>query len=223
MSQPPIQHPPTHSTAERLIEVGERLFAEKGYNGVSLRSITATAGANMAAVHYYFRNKQGLLQAIFEHRAAGLTAARMAALDAVLQEAGDRPPDARKLIAAFVEPGVQLAGSPEGETFNRLSAICSVDPDPDVRAVVFGVHDDVARSFTEALRKACPGVDATAFFVKLQCIFGSMMYIRSDNGRVDRLVSPEDAQAAKADRAAVMSHLLDFLAAGVMATPGPRE
>jgi Transcriptional regulator len=211
--------PSTLSTSDRLLEVAERLFAEKGYSGVSLRSITAAADANMAAVHYYFRSKQGLLQAIFERRAAALTAVRMKALDAALEEAGDGKPDVRKLLAAFVGPGVELAGSPEGETFNRLSAICSVDPDPDVRAIVFGVHDAVARTFTDALRRACPDIDATAFFVKLQCIFGSMMYIRTDNGRVDRLVPADEAMAAKADRAASLEHLLDFLAAGVEATP----
>jgi len=219
MSQPPIQHPPTHSTAERLIEVGERLLAEKGYNGVSLRSITATAGANMAAVHYYFRTKEGLLRAIFEHRAGPLTAERKKALLDVLEEAGDGPPDVRKMLAAFIGPGVRLTDSPEGEVFNRLSAICSVDPDPSVRDIVFAVHDEVAQLFTDALRRACPHIDGNAFFVRLQCVFGSMMYIRADNGRVDRLVGSEEARHARRTPEEVLDHLLDFLTAGMQVAP----
>jgi len=204
-------------TRERILEVAERLFAERGYNGVSLRSITAAAGANMAAVHYYFRTKEGLLRAIFEYRAEPLTAARKTALQAVLDDAGQGPPDTRRLLAAFIGPGVRLVDSPEGATFNRLSAICSVDPDPVVRNVVFAVHDDVARLFTDALRQACPDIDGVAFFVKLQCVFGSMMYIRADNGRVDRLVAAEDARDARADPGTLVEHLLDFLTAGMAA------
>lgn len=204
-------------TRERILEVAERLFAEKGYNGVSLRSITAAADANMAAVHYYFRTKEGLLRAIFESRAEPLTAARMAALQAVLDDAGDGPPDIRRLLAAFIGPGIRLLGSPEGATFNRLSAICSVDPDPAVRSVVFAVHDDVARLFVDSLRQACPDIDGAAFFIKLQCIFGSMMYIRADNGRVDRLVAAADARDTRASPDTLVEHLLDFLTAGMIA------
>lgn len=206
-------------TRERILKVAERLFAEKGYNGVSLRSITAAAGANMAAVHYYFRTKEGLLRAIFEFRAEPLTAQRRTALQAVLDDAGDGAPDIRRLLAAFIGPGVRLLGTPEGATFNRLSAICSVDPDPVVRGVVFAVHDDVARLFVDALRQACPDIDGAAFFVKLQCVFGSMMYIRADNGRVDRLVATDDARQAKANPDALVEHLLDFLTAGMDARP----
>lgn len=207
-------------TRERILEVAERLFAEKGYNGVSLRSITAAAGANMAAVHYYFRTKEGLLRAIFEYRAEPLTAARRQALQAVLEDAGTHPPDIRRLLAAFIGPGVRLLGSPQGATFNRLSAICSVDPDPVVRSVVFAVHDEVAQLFTDTLRQACPDIDGAAFFVKLQCVFGSMMYIRADNGRVDRLVAAGDARDAKANPDTLVEHLLDFLTAGMSAPSG---
>jgi AcrR family transcriptional regulator len=59
--------PPT--SRARIIETGERLFAEHGLEGVSLRQIAAAAGnANNSAVRYHFGSKDALLQAIFEHR-----------------------------------------------------------------------------------------------------------------------------------------------------------
>src|SRR5690606_29578115 len=206
-----------NTTRERILEVAERLFAEKGYHGVSLRSITAAAAVNMAAVHYYFRTKEGLLRAIFEHRAGPLTAERKKALLKALEEAGDGQPDIRKMLAAFIGPGIRLIISQEGDVFNRLSAICSVDPDPNVRNVVFAVHDDVAQMFVDALRRSCPDIDGTTLFVKLQCVFGSMMYIRADNGRVDRLVRPSEAQHAHQNPDEILEHLLDFLTAGMQA------
>jgi len=51
---------------ERLILVAIKLFAEKGVEAVSMRTINAAAGTkNKSAVHYHFGNKAGILEAIF--------------------------------------------------------------------------------------------------------------------------------------------------------------
>jgi AcrR family transcriptional regulator len=47
-------------TRQRLLEAAERLFAERGFENVSVRDICSEAGANVAAVNYYFRDKWGL-------------------------------------------------------------------------------------------------------------------------------------------------------------------
>ena len=46
------------TTKERLLAVAEKLFAEKGFNGVSVREITQSAECNLASVNYYFGNKK---------------------------------------------------------------------------------------------------------------------------------------------------------------------
>ena len=53
-------------TRARLIEVGSRLFAQKGYDGVSMRTLAAEAGVNLATVGYHFGGKPGLYRAIIE-------------------------------------------------------------------------------------------------------------------------------------------------------------
>ena len=45
-------------TRTRILDAAERLIAERGFHGVSLREITAAARANSAAIHYYFRRKE---------------------------------------------------------------------------------------------------------------------------------------------------------------------
>src|SRR5690606_37232126 len=195
------------STQQRILDVAERMFADEGYSRVSLRRITTAADANMAAVHYYFRTKEALLRAIFEARVAPLTEERRRLLAELRQRAGSQPPAVRDILAAFIGPGIRLGRTEQGATFNRLSAICSVDPDPAVKDIVFGVHDDVAQSFVQRLQVACPQLDARTFFVRLQCVFGSMMYIRADNGRVDRLL---DADASHAGVDDTLEKMLDF-------------
>jgi AcrR family transcriptional regulator len=57
------------STVDRLIEVAERLFAERGLDGVSLRQIATEAGtSNNSAVRYHFGSKDALIATIIEYR-----------------------------------------------------------------------------------------------------------------------------------------------------------
>jgi AcrR family transcriptional regulator len=57
------------STKEQIVRAAERLFAEHGLEGVSLRQIGAAAGnGNNSAVQYHFGSKEALVRAIFEYR-----------------------------------------------------------------------------------------------------------------------------------------------------------
>jgi len=49
-----------------LIETGARLFAQNGYHGVSMRTLAAEAGVNLATVGYHFGGKAGLYEAIMD-------------------------------------------------------------------------------------------------------------------------------------------------------------
>jgi len=52
----------------QIMETAENLFAEKGFNGTSVRDIADKAHVNLAMVSYYFGSKEKLLEALFDHR-----------------------------------------------------------------------------------------------------------------------------------------------------------
>lgn len=52
------------ATPDRLRNIAQRLFAERGYAATSVRDITAKARANLGAVTYHFGSKEQLYQAI---------------------------------------------------------------------------------------------------------------------------------------------------------------
>lgn len=59
------------------MQAGERLFAQHGLDGVSLRQIgAATGNANNSVVQYHFGSKDQLVRAIFEYRLPRLHARR---------------------------------------------------------------------------------------------------------------------------------------------------
>src|SRR5262245_57299978 len=52
----------------QIMETAEILFAEKGFNGTSVRDISERADVNLAMISYYFGSKDKLLEALFDYR-----------------------------------------------------------------------------------------------------------------------------------------------------------
>jgi TetR/AcrR family transcriptional regulator len=71
------------STRDAILDAAERLFAERGFTGVSTREIAADAGLrNQASLYHHFRDKEALYEAVL---ARGLTP-----IVALIGEAGER-------------------------------------------------------------------------------------------------------------------------------------
>lgn len=52
-------------TEELILEAAKKVFIRKGYDGARMQEIADEAGINKALLHYYFRNKDKLFDAIF--------------------------------------------------------------------------------------------------------------------------------------------------------------
>ena len=71
-----------------LLAQAEQMFAEQGYEGVSLRRLADAAGLTPAMIHYYFRNKDGLYSAMLED----LTGRLLAQIEAAAAEGVGQDP-----------------------------------------------------------------------------------------------------------------------------------
>ena len=69
-------------TKQRILDSAERLFAEYGFAGVSLRTIIADAKVNLAAIHYHYRSKEALFDAVILRRLEPINRERLELLDA---------------------------------------------------------------------------------------------------------------------------------------------
>jgi AcrR family transcriptional regulator len=99
---------PPPATALQLLLAAERLFAEHGLAGVSLRQISLEAGSsNNSAIRYHFGSKEDLLRAIFDYRLGDLTQRR------ALLRARANPNDLRSQLEAHILPLIELAESPD--------------------------------------------------------------------------------------------------------------
>ena len=96
----------------RLIEAGERLFAERGIDGVSLREISREAGSrNVMALQHHFKDRDGLLNAILDKHLVRVEQRRHVLLDAA-EAAGE--PTLPALAAALVDPWAQCLVDDDG-------------------------------------------------------------------------------------------------------------
>ena len=92
-------------TKERILDTAEVLFAQKGYQAVSVREITSAARCNLAAVNYHFGKKENLYLEVFRSRwVPRATRIRESFRRALAGQDSLSPPKVvRALAQAFVE------------------------------------------------------------------------------------------------------------------------
>jgi TetR/AcrR family transcriptional regulator, regulator of cefoperazone and chloramphenicol sensitivity len=64
MERSPKTNPASADTRQRLVDAAAKLFADKGFDNVTVREICKASSANVAAVNYHFGDKAGLYRAV---------------------------------------------------------------------------------------------------------------------------------------------------------------
>ncbi|MFT3727171.1 MAG: TetR/AcrR family transcriptional regulator [Terricaulis sp.] len=96
---------------QRLLLVAMHLFAERGFDGVTVRDISSAAGVSVGLINHHFVSKEGLRQAVDEY----FLARTGAALDRAIAESRDLDPNAigdyeRKWIVRYADEWPEFVG-----------------------------------------------------------------------------------------------------------------
>jgi AcrR family transcriptional regulator len=132
-------------TKQRLILTAERLFAEHGFDGVTLKQITSEAGQrNASALQYHFGSKVDLVEAIVGFRVPGINERRRQML-AELEKTGQTQ-QLRPVLEAMVYPLAEQLGE-VGQPRYYLGFLAQVysNPRSGIAQMVPGKLDDAAR------------------------------------------------------------------------------
>lgn len=166
------------STREAILDAAERLFAQQGHDGTSMRQITRAAGVNLAAVNYHFGSKETLIQAVLKRRLAVLNHERLRLLDALEAQAGDRPLKPSQIVDAFFGTLLRMATSPHqaGKIFLPLLERTMTDPTGFIRALFAEEYTDVLERYQAALFKALPDVPRAEIIWRFQFMLGATSY-----------------------------------------------
>jgi len=122
---------PSEMTRERILKAAERLFAEHGYDGTSVRAIVAKASVNQAAINYHFAGKDGLYREVLRGAFRAITALQLA--DADMVKTMPREEALREFIRRQLRP---LTGRDELSRQLRIFNWETVQPTPVFRKLM---------------------------------------------------------------------------------------
>jgi TetR/AcrR family transcriptional regulator, regulator of cefoperazone and chloramphenicol sensitivity len=203
-------------TRERLLDVAERLFSERGFAATSVRNITADAGCNLAAVNYHFGGKDQLYEEVFRRRLGVMREQRLGSIRRILAARGDAALEdlLRAFAIAFLEP---LLAATDGRLCSALMSRELLEPHLPpglfVREIITPVHEELAA----ALIPACPGLDREAARRCTHSLVGQLVHFM----RLERwLDSAPDESADRFPLPALVDHVVGFSAAGIRAAAG---
>ena len=204
-------------TKERILNVAERLFADRGFPATSLRDLTSEAGVNIASVNYHFGSKDALLAAVLERRLRPVNARRLELLDAIESAAANGVPNVEDVIRAFLSPPFhkRQEWGAGGDHFLRLLGRIHSETNEEFRATFFQQFQGVFRRFRQALQRALPHLDAADIGWRMLFLVGSMAFTMAW-GDSFASISP----GSNRDPEDVLESLIQYATAG-MASPVP--
>jgi AcrR family transcriptional regulator len=137
------------------MNAAERLFAERGIDAVSLRTINTEAGYSVAALHYHFGTRDGLVRALLQ-RAQPAMFAQRATMVATLE--AQEHPQVEAIVEALVHPltAGMLENFSESVAQLRFLVRLSFDRSPYLAKTL----EDSVALFRPLLRRALPQLDA---------------------------------------------------------------
>jgi len=102
-------------TADRILDVAQRLVQQRGFNGFSYADVAAELGVTKAALHYHFGGRPELLQAIIDRYR--LSDAEHAAIEAELHSG---PHDIHDVVEGLVHRSCAWLATPDGRDYIRF-------------------------------------------------------------------------------------------------------
>lgn len=161
----------TSDTAIRIVEAAERLFARGGDEATSLRAITREAGVNVAAVHYHFGGRDGLIRVVLDRQVAPINARRIQLLDAAVATYGESVP-VPVLLEAFLRPDLEVLDALRGENpqLARFMGRAYTEPGTAVAGFKDAQFAEITARLVPLLRRALPSVDPAQLAVRLRLV-----------------------------------------------------
>ena len=202
-----------------ILDTAERLFAQKGFDAVSLRNIIASAKVNLAAVHYHYGSKQALIYAVIARRLRPINEERLAKLAEARANAGRRPVKLENVLECLFRPLFRVQTDPKaGPTFARLVGRVIGERNEGLQKFMMGELAEVIIQFSAAFETALPGLAKEETDWRSHFMAGSMAHTLCN---ADLLVRFTGTDAGMSDYETTVRRLIDFTAAGFRAKVSP--
>ena len=142
------------NTRSIILDTAERLFAERGIRGVSVRAILTEAKLNVALAHYHFGSREGLIREVLRRRVVPCNEERLRLLNELEATSSPAGPTVEELLRAFFTPALRMLD--ETRHFARLAGHLHVTDDHALRFYYLSLFEPVLRRYSAAIKRALP-------------------------------------------------------------------
>jgi len=199
---------------DRLLDVAEELFCERGFNDTSVRKIAAKAGCNLAAVNYYFGSKDKLYIEVWRRHLLIMRERIIVSISKVMSEnAKETYLDdlLRSFATAFLEP---IKDKNKAYRLIKLMDHEMVEPHLPKNMFLEEMIIPTFNAMQNALVKIYPVLDKSKVPLLLFSIIGQLVHLI----RVQTLFDQScPLQLPGFDLSEAVNHIVKFSVAGIRA------
>jgi AcrR family transcriptional regulator len=196
-------------TREKILAAAERMFAERGLDGVSLRDLTGEAGVELALINYHFKSKDKLFEAVLAARADLISAERRRRLSAL-----PKRHTASDVVACFLEPYLEKLKLKDAGWRYSADLMFQIGFLERYRLFRKEHLDDTAEMFVSALAAAYPRADRRSLYWGYAYMIGCIAQVLAGS---DRLAILSHGACDVRDLDTAFAQLHAFAVAGIEA------
>lgn len=204
-------------TRDLLIQVALKLFARYGFDGVSLRQISAEAQQlNQSVVHYYFQSKKGLIAAVLEYVAAQLQPMQIAADENIRAMSQLRQPTVREIVAVALMPVIAWnAYSAVGRRSIRFISRLTWQAEQDEFDLLVARCLPYYDSLIDHLHAAMPAARRDEIAVKVLFAIVNVVHGLASTRLAMRSSAFNASGVSSMDANHLLDHFIDYIAGGI--------
>jgi AcrR family transcriptional regulator len=201
---------------DRILDAAERIFAEAGFAGASLRDIVLEANVNLATVYYYFGSKNGLMEAVLKRRFGPLRQEHLDMLKSAQQLAGDAPLKVEQILEAMLLPPLRLAvcDSARRDAVMRLIGRIVSEPSQQIQDILHAQRAEVLEAFLRALQDSLPNVPRADLLWRMEFVWGALTSMLCNPKKIEK---DTQGQCSLWDVPKVLTEMIRFFSSGFQA------
>lgn len=199
---------------DTILNASEIVFAHSGYKGATMREIAERAGVAQGLIHYHFKTKEVLFEAMVARRSGAINGQRADMLDELLK--ADGKPTLECVVEALFRPtleaGITQAG--DGGAFARILVSTANAAGAREQKLTADHYDPIARKYIAALVEIETGLSRENAVWAYMFAIGVGMTMMAKTGRAGRL---SDGLCDDGDADVMLSKIVPFICSGIRA------
>jgi len=202
----------TSNSKNLILDTAEKLFAQKGYDGASMRAIAEKAGVAQGLIHYHCKTKEQLFEMIISRRSSEINRDRYHLLKKAFEDAKEGLPTIEDVLFTFIRPALEKGQNNWRRYYTSILGFISHSDDKRSRYLIDKYYNPIAKEYIKALKKIMPDVDGAEIYWGYFYATGVAVYSMARTGRIKEL---SDGKLDEENMEEKIERIVKFVAGGL--------